>query len=1337
MKKMNFAKIGFVLLLFLIITSRVNAQNECTTAVTLPYGYLTEHQFQDDRYHWIKFTADTLNYFFNIVQPIDTPAANVIEISLYGDSCSNLSLITSATTQNFDYDSLRIFANNLTLGETYYVCVKQDTTLKSFFKIWVERFYNKSWSPYDCPPPQLCYSSGGLISNGTFKPDSIADSVVDWFLTQNNPAGMVCGWQTAWGTPQVITGANAGYPTLAAGDYAAYMWAKIFLYSEGIYQNLNYGTPQPGERYSLSFKYATNTTLDLNVVLTNDAFPYVPNQYGTHNFSSMPGSDLYLVQNEAIYNTNSQWIQKTVCISNLTDTYDKICFYPRNTIDNNSRGMAIDDVSLVRHSFEIASPSDTFFCSPQCIDITTAPCPPADNDLGITWSFSWSNGETTQNINVCPEVTTTYTVTATNSCNYTFTDEVTITIGVTKPEIKGNNNTCDTNTIYTITNVQPGNSYYWGIGDNSYSSSFPQWGTSIPVVWQPLWGSTEYTWMYVTTVDSLTGCKAKDSIRIWQCCKSSAQTTVVSDDTIKDASAFSISPPVYFNGTIVIDSNISVSNDRYIYMGPEAKFVVNPPYTFTLTNSKIQAGCRYMWDGIYVTDSNAKVVIQDSSWIEDALNSVYSEYGGKFELKNSSFYNNYTSVLVKNNFYGVGVPTYSHKGIIYGCLFDEWGTGNIAPYSGDKQRHGVRLENVYNLTVGDSTQDSNKFKNIFCGIASFNSSVNVYNNHFYFINSLGSSSSVAGDFYNLNGETAIHGAAIFQDSYHLTSRLTCGAGANSSNTFDTCNTAIYTYHNLNRINYAKVIRCGLGVRCREPRTNSYVTNSTFRTNIRAGIEFINVLPLYNGITVKYDSILNPMCGINMTNIRSHALSLAFKTKVSNNYITNVREWPMWGINITKCDYIEAYCNMVRRSIQPSPGYQWFIRGIAIDQSLSAQIHDNTSDSIGVGIKGRGALQGTQFKCNVSDGNYNGFYFNDILTGINSQTALSAQGTLSSPNDNTWYHDVTNFYRIDGTYTGIPIYWYYRGDPYLYNQYYPSVPTSLINNITPEPAINPVAVNCQSCTYGTMMAGNSNQPANQISSSSSTGINNTELTAIMNESNNYQQLDESFKYFEKQYAYQKLEENQQLLTTTQSNYFYSLKNSNIGKFEQIYQELKDDNISSAVSINNQISPTNNIETYRKWVNSVYFDYIIPQKPLPQNIINDLVTLASSSPFVNGDAVYSARAIVDYTDPEAIEKPKSLKQNNPNSNSGSKHDITVNVYPNPAENIINVEIKGLNGEPCKFVIRNILGTGLIEREIKAEVTKITIDISKLSNGLYFYEVLNTVNENIKNARFVISK
>ena len=69
--------------------------------------------------------------------------------------------------------------------------------------------------------------------------------------------------------------------------------------------------------------------------------------------------------------------------------------------------------------------------------------------------------------------------------------------------------------------------------------------------------------------------------------------------------------------------------------------------------------------------------------------------------------------------------------------------------------------------------------------------------------------------------------------------------------------------------------------------------------------------------------------------------------------------------------------------------------------------------------------------------------------------------------------------------------------------------------------------------------------------------------------------------------------------------------------------------------------------------------------------------------------------------------------------NKQQDYFNLYPNPANGKLNVEIKGYKGKASKVKIYNILGE-MVKGVLKMEDEKLTIDIDDLPNGLYFIEV-----------------
>ncbi|HNY60550.1 MAG TPA: T9SS type A sorting domain-containing protein [Bacteroidales bacterium] len=310
-------------------------------------------------------------------------------------------------------------------------------------------------------------------------------------------------------------------------------------------------------------------------------------------------------------------------------------------------------------------------------------------------------------------------------------------------------------------------------------------------------------------------------------------------------------------------------------------------------------------------------------------------------------------------------------------------------------------------------------------------------------------------------------------------------------------------------------------------------------------------------------------------------------------------------------------------------------------------------------------------------------------------------------------------------------WFYRNS----GAYIPSENPNLFPYIQIMPAYNPVSVNCASCTYGYQMAGNYVQNINQINYPQTGGPEFTEMDAIMSESNFYNELDESFKYFEKQYAYDVLANAGTIDIQAEGEFLNELANGNIGKFSRVYGMILREQYDSASFLNNSVSPVNQIEINRKWVNEVYLSYVVPQTTIPQSTIDKLEILESSSPFVNGDAVYTARAIVCYTEP--VMNNRNMEGDNQQAETDTNTTVEVHVYPNPSQGNITVEVIGLHDELCKFVIRNALGINLYEKAIKANGLLLSIDLGRLSNGIYFYELISAEKVVIDKGRIVINK
>lgn len=124
----------------------------------------------------------------------------------------------------------------------------------------------------------------------------------------------------------------------------------------------------------------------------------------------------------------------------------------------------------------------------------------------------------------------------------------------------------------------------------------------------------------------------------------------------------------------------------------------------------------------------------------------------------------------------------------------------------------------------------------------------------------------------------------------------------------------------------------------------------------------------------------------------------------------------------------------------------------------------------------------------------------------------------------------------------------------------------------------------------------------------------------------------------------------------------------------------------------------------------------------------------SRILNGDAVYTARAIVGYKEFEVT--PKSMEM--PDGDSLKMEQIAIIVYPNPATDFLTVEILGNTEKTIKFVLTNTLGVKVLEKMLNVSNSIFKIDVHILKQGMYIYEALfDITGESIYKGRIIINR
>ena len=83
---------------------------------------------------------------------------------------------------------------------------------------------------------------------------------------------------------------------------------------------------------------------------------------------------------------------------------------------------------------------------------------------------------------------------------------------------------------------------------------------------------------------------------------------------------------------------------------------------------------------------------------------------------------------------------------------------------------------------------------------------------------------------------------------------------------------------------------------------------------------------------------------------------------------------------------------------------------------------------------------------------------------------------------------------------------------------------------------------------------------------------------------------------------------------------------------------------------------------------------------------------------------------------------------------QQNTQVFVYPNPVDDMLNLQINGLNSETVAFQVFDVLGK-IVLQQTKSSADKIfQIEVSELKTGNYFIKGYSVAGENIGEIKFI---
>ncbi|MEI6822775.1 MAG: T9SS type A sorting domain-containing protein [Bacteroidota bacterium] len=1277
---------------------------------------------------WVNFipTNDTCSTIFGVPS-----SSNVLidSIYMYSGSCGSLSLINTYAIN----DTIReLNFENLNIDTNYYFKVKFSNVFNNLFSASIIYMY-KDIIPCS---PDLC----NLIVNGGF--ECVSSDIFTTYpgspVTYPNNVdpfhtGRVLSWEAGWGIP-VIDQINSGYSTILRTEVTYIDNLHItFAGGSSIYENISQPITQVGYEYELSFSYRNYNFCPayLNVYLANfnDIYNGSIGQVKPQFTES-----LQLYSNQIPY--TGFWENETINFSN-DNNITKLVFFllPISDPPYNIYSPSLDiDNIFFKPKIKFNLPNPAIICAGVPTQIT-ASLPTNITNLNWQWT-SIPSGFTasTQSITVSPTATTTYTVTATGG-GCTYTGSITITIDILQsPFITGNNNNCDTTNIYTTSNSF---NFTWTTVINGVTTPAGT-GNSVTVTW-PSNINYNYPHMIIVTSVDTNGCASSDSMNIYNCCLDTTVSNINLHDTIITSSSGMLTDDLYINGTVTFDCNCEIIfMGPKVEMGPYAQIIAAPNTTLIIKKGSVfEAGCRFMWDGIYVTGGSSEVDVLDFSTIKDAINGLVSDSNGIIKTKDAYMTDNYFNIKISNAVAG------NYAGTIKNTAFKFIGvntSGNtyhfvFPPLQNTKTLVGIYCYNVHYATIGDESSSSfrNTFDKMRFGIYANNSTINVVNNEFTnILNGINPPLPTYNEPTILGTRPTYPEGAVYAISTSAFIRpcgLTVGGDGLKQNFFNSCNTGIFSYNYINNLFNSDIKDCRYGISLVNIATisngnltvrPSYINDNNIYGAVTPGkgisIKNTDASPLGYNCYVKRNTITDKQTGIYMIGVNSTLLT--YSTVDSNTIHTNLSDpyvptsQNQCGISVSNCSRLDISFNYINRQypIWDTNGDYNNIKGISITASLSANVFQNTLNYMGNGIYTSGSLDITQFNCNTFNNNYYGFNFGDLSHLTNQGIQVNGINRNYNPY-NQWINDAPSFpthkRMIDNGLNFPGFHYYYAPASSIYDPTV-SMPWS--------PWIFPI-VN----SGGNSLCTETGQTG-PVGPISTLAERETQLGQIVRNQLIYDTLQSQYTAMAREYAYLLLANDTTIINMGDtSDYVYqafytTMQTSDAAHTLNAREAMYENKLDIAQQELNMIADTNAVNHNRIIVDNIYLNtWAQNNYELTKEQSGILYDIAYLDPNANGDAVYTARVMLNI-DPDDVEVKSAIFIQHPKEVTPN----TVHVYPNPAKETITIAFDQAILNDGIVEIWSIVGNKLLSTSIPKATAQQRVDVSSLTSGIYFYVV-----------------
>lgn len=1335
-------------------------QTSCSSAF-LQSNLAAEHHFTSTDY-WIKFYADTT--FINIrIFKGGNPVAQLQSLELYSGDCSSLNLLSS-----MNLNDSALSQSNIISGNYYYIKLTQSSAIASHIGIQLGMLPVNNVQ-------MSCPTTCNLAPNGCFEESNInVDLLGYWY---NNPPNItnysaytdplfyywqapynlsnVCGWLKGMGTPQLkqeLIGSHINY-------YFFLAWSTG--QKEVIMSILNNGNNITPDDYILRFKHKVilGNIIGTNIYLSND-----------YHFAASKT----LIANKSVSSSNYEQEEQLITISPSMTNLKYLYIEPYGNPLLGAGNLGIDEVQLLK--FQITGGPSTI-CQREETSLTAEICNEICLEDNLTMSYLWSSSptdaslvgqETQGTITVTPNITTTYTVTATTNLGTPITKSKVITVipSPPVPEIIGEIHSCSmANSQYSIQNYDITATYYYEIevpgagvfGPYSIGSStfvvdwtdplYTDINTMLPINGGNMWI------LHVNNSYS-NGCNSVSDFNVFPCCNSCQQNNgkVFTDYTFTKNESFN-GIDICINGTIKIPNNVRIqfAGGCILNMGGMSNIIIENGGELILEGDIIQSCDQLnMWDRIKIEGESAFLSASGCSFF-DGITCIESTQGGEYIIQGCAFEQNYICLVV-NDFIG------DHPGSLITNNFS--GTNNLMYYPkvGLPSLFCISVSDIIksntNLQIGNSASfyNVNNFNNFPTAININNGDVTirnaVFDNNGTCVNAKGADNLpiLMGSARNLTiGGNIPNQSVVFNNTSGSVVNILDKSDLHFyNNTINNAQNGIiieHSYGTLINIIENHILNIGLN---NAIKINDIMSIIDIQSNIITGNSTVYGIKIEGNHSSQspYVPSSTSICSNTLSDFMfGISLNETIKPKVISNTITQINSIYNFEIGIFLANQMDAQIsdNMISYPNVPTANDQIRLMGLFSILSPFTELYNNNFDKQGSGVFIKGNNDPYSIVNNILVNNYDAICFEDGLIGDQGTTNNAFNNFFSN---NTWNFDVTAASSFSPSLT-------WRFNPVINS----ALNNTNISILAASSTFFPSAILCQSPTPAPPIA----QPLSLYGSVKKLNLDSLRFASLGGLIQKFYPLNPSYLlnnkvsiniyasnevYLTAQNIYKKMNGQQSFLNLNNSNdiifntIYNQLNQSNIGKIIEIEKCIFGGNSQKATNLLNQFQPQNLFEINAFEVYTIYNSTwavgIYSFNPLDSAL---LFSIAYQSPGIGGNAVFTARYMLglDLLDlNNGFHKIKKSKSETFSINSTSVKP--VKTYPNPAKDDITFEILNQNTINGEIQIYNTLGILVMSQNING--TKEIVNSSKFANGIYFFKLISN-DQIIDSGKFIIQR